>query len=304
MAEESFSFKELRETARIKPGPAESIVADDGVILSYRRYLPASPVAVVLFYHGGGAHSGAGYQYLSNSLQSEYKIAVYTPDIRGHGNSDGIRGDSPSPKQVWNDITTIIKHIRTEFVDLPLFLGGHSSGAGLALNYAGQSDKEQVSGYLFLSPQLGARSQTERISQNPPFAKINESDFAAYATSGGKLNGHNYAVRFNYPEELLAADHGLVAAITVNMSVSLIPYNPKEQFAAIDRPFGLWIGTDDELFIPDKVLAFGSYAQLLQAGSIVTSIPGEKHLSVLVTAHKTIGPWITQLLRTCQPEFC
>jgi alpha-beta hydrolase superfamily lysophospholipase len=296
MPKESFSFKELRGTARIKPGPTESIVAEDGIKLSYRRYIPASPIAAVLFYHGGGAHSGAGYQYLANGLQSEFSMAVYTPDIRGHGNSGGNRGDTPAPEQVWSDISTFIKRIRTEFPDHPLFLGGHSSGAGLSLNYASQPDREQVNGFVFLSPQLGAESKTERESTNPPFAKVNGADFILNATTEGRLAGHNYAVRFNYPEELLAADPGLVGAITVNMSRSLIPAMPEDQFKSIDRPFGLWIGSDDELFLPEKVIAFGNSAKLKRNGSVADIIPGAKHLSVLLNAHKIIGPWITQMV--------
>jgi acylglycerol lipase len=296
MFEESFSFRELREASKIKPGLPESITSTDGIKLSYRRYVPASPLAVVLIYHGGGAHSGAGYQYLASGLQSEFNIAVYCPDIRGHGNSGGIRGDAPSPEQVWNDISTFIKHIRTEFPNHPLFLGGHSSGAGLTLNYAIQPDREQVNGYLFLSPQLGTQSGTERTSSNPPFAKVNVSDFLVNATSGGRLAGHNYAVRFNYPQELLAADPGLVAAITVNMSRSLIPAMPEDLFKSVDKPFGLWIGSDDELFLPEKVIAFGNSARLLRTGSVADIIPGAKHLSILVNAHKTIGPWIISMV--------
>ena len=296
MSEASFSFQELREAGKVKLARLESLTASDGVTLSYRRYAPTSPRAAVLFYHGGGAHSGAGYQCVGNGLQTQFDTVVYTPDIRGHGASGGPRGDAPSPKQVWADITTFIKHIRAEYPHLPLFLGGHSSGAGMTLNYASQPDHEPVSGYVFLSPQLGVQAKTDRPALAAPFAKVDASAFAAYATSGGTSHGHDYAVQFNYPAELLAADPGLVAAITVNMSVALIPSAPHEQFAALDRPFGLWIGSDDELFLPDKVLAFGDLAVSVRADSEVSSIPGAKHLSVLVRAHETIGPWIAHMI--------
>ena len=85
------------------------------------------------------------------------------------------------------------------------------------------------------------------------------------------------------------------------MSVALTPSAPREQFAALDRPFGLWIGSEDELFLPDKVLAFGDLAAAVRADSEADSIPGGRHLSVLVTAHETIGPWIAQLVRRVDP---
>ena len=287
----------MREVTKVNLANLESLTADDGVTLSYRRYAPASPRAAVLFYHGGGAHSGAGYQSVGNGLQTQFDTVVYTPDIRGHGASGGPRGDAPSPKQVWADITTFIKHIRAEFPHLPLFLGGHSSGVGVTLNYASQPDHEPVSGYVLLSPQLGIRAQTDRPSLAAPFAKVDASAFVAYAMSGGTSHGHDYAVQFNYPAELLAADPGLVAAITVNMAVALTPSVPREQFATLDRPFGLWIGSEDELFLPDKVLAFADLAVSVRADSQVSSIPGAKHLSVLVRAHETIGPWIAHIVQ-------
>lgn len=190
-----------------------------------------------------------------------------------------------------------VKHIRAEYPHLPLYLGGHSSGAGVTLNYAGQPDHEPVNGYLFLSPQLGFRAQTDRPSLAAPFAKVDTSAFVAHAMSGGTAHGHDYAVQFNYPADILADDPGLVAAITVNMAVALTPSAPRDQFATLDRPFGLWIGSEDELFLPDKVLSFADLAVSVRADSEVSRIPGGKHLSVLVRAHETIGPWIAQRLQ-------
>jgi acylglycerol lipase len=294
MSEPSFSFQELREAKKVDlPGP-ETVAARDGVELSYRRYLPASPQAALLFYHGGGAHNAAGYQYLGSGLETEYHTAVYLPDIRGHGLSGGPRGDAPSPQQVWADVTTLIERIRAEFPRLPLFLGGHSSGVGLTLNYVSQPGHEPVDGYVFLSPQLGIHSETERPSRSAPFALVDIPAFVANARSGGLTHGHEYAVRFNYPASLLASDPGLVGAITVNMSNALTPPAPHGQFANLNRPFGLWIGSEDELFDPEKVLAFAYLAPSVRADSQAGSLLGEKHLSVLVKAHETIGPWITE----------
>ena len=125
---------------------------------------------------------------------------------------------------------------------------------------------------------------------------VDGSAFAANAMSGGVTHGHDYAVKFNYPAAALTADPGLVAAITVNMSNALIPAAPDQQFAVLDRPFGLWIGAEDELFLPDKVLAFADFARSVRAASEAGLIPGSKHLSILVQAHETIGPWLTHLL--------
>jgi acylglycerol lipase len=295
MPEASFSMRELREAGTAGLAEVDAVEAADGVKLAYRRYAPASPRAALLFYHGGGAHSGAGYQWLGNGLQSKFDTAVYMPDLRGHGASGGPRGDAPDPEHVWADIRALIARIRAEHPGLSLFLGGHSSGAGLALNYAARPDRERVDGYAFLSPQLGPRGGADRPSLAAPFVKVDVSSFAGYAASAGTSHGHDYAVSFNYPDELVAADPGLVTAITVAMSLALTPSAPEEQFAGLDRPFGLWIGSEDELFLPGKVLRYAGLAAAVRDASEADVIPGERHLSILVHAHETIGPWIARM---------
>jgi len=296
MSEASFSLNELRSINKVNQVGINTISASDGIALAYRKYAPISPRAVVLFYHGGGAHSGAGYQFIGNGLQSEFDTVVYMPDIRGHGASGGPRGDAPNPRQVWDDITTMIQFIREEYPHIPLFIGGHSSGAGLMLNYVSQPNHELADGYLFLSPQLGQQAQIDRPALTAPFAQVDGSAFAAYFMSSGTQHGHDYAVKFNYPAEVLKADPGLVPAITVNMSVASIPSAPRQQFVTIDRPFGLWIGEEDELFVPEKVLNFADLAKAVRAESEAMSIPSAKHLSILVNAHETIGRWIANKL--------
>ena len=288
----SFSRDELREAAPLAAAGVSFIEAGDGVALAYRAYIPAAPRAVLLFYHGGGAHSGAGYQHIGHGLQLRFRIAVYTPDIRGHGASGGPRGDAPTPRRVWDDIGVLIRHVRAAHPGLPLILGGHSSGAGLVLNYAGQPGHEPVDGYVFVSPQLGPHGHADRPGIAAPFATVDVQPFIANAMSGGRLQGHTPAVRFNYSPEVLAADAGMVASYTVNMSNAVTPAKPREQFENLDRPYGLWIGAEDELFLPEKVLAVGAPSPALRAACELVIVAGAKHLSILLSAHESIGPWI------------
>lgn len=293
----SFSVQELVAASKDCISSPIPLKASDGVILSFRRYVPKRPCAAVLFFHGGGAHSGAGYQILSKRLQEQFDVAVYTPDIRGHGDSGGPRGNAPSPDQVWKDISTFIRQIRKEHPDIPLYTGGHSSGAGLVLNYSSLPDREISDGYIFISPQLGFRAQIDRPDLTSPFAIADTETFAAYAISGGKTHGDVYAVRFNYPPDVLNADPKLLAKITVNMALALTPAAPHSQFKSIDRAFGLWIGSEDELFLPDKVISFADLATSVAGESRAAIVPGKKHLSILMNAHELIGPWIDHMVQ-------
>jgi len=289
MSHEPFSFQELRNVKGVPIPPIQTVTASDGIKLAYRSYVPQKPVAGIIFYHGGGAHSAAGYQHIGAVMSARYNIATFTPDIRGHGGSGGARGDAPNPQQVLKDISTIVVHIKKRYPHLPLYLGGHSSGAGLILNYSGFAGKEDVAGYAFLAPQLGYRSKTERTDNPHPFARVNVLPFIINGMTGGSLLGHSKAVTFNYPAELLKSDAGFVNYNTVNMANALTPSSPKEQLKQLDKPLGIWIGDLDEVLDADKVVSFVPGAS---SGAYVKKIPGEKHLSILIKGAQYIGPWI------------
>lgn len=296
MANNPISYQELKEANPVDPAPSNSLQASDGTTLSYRYYAPSTPKGVVVWYHNAGSHSEGGYQFIGDGLKSQYNLAVYIPDIRGHGASQGPRGDAPDPFQIMFDVNVMIQQIRSEHPDLPIFLGGHSAGGGMVLNYASWPERENVNGYIFLAPQLGPLSQTARPGLKASFIKIDDAAFVAFMVSNGKLRGNHYAVKFKYPREVIDNVPNLVDAITVNMAVALTPIALKEQFKALDRPFGIWIGSNDELLVPEKVLAFANLAKSAGAGCQKGVIQGEKHLSILLNAHKTIGPWIESQL--------
>jgi acylglycerol lipase len=289
MSNEPFSFRELRNVQRIPIPPIETVTASDGIKLVYRSYVPRKPVAGIIFYHGGGAHSAAGYEHLAAALSSRCNIATFTPDIRGHGKSEGARGDAPNPQQVLKDISSLVMHIKKRYPHLPLYLGGHSSGAGLILNYSGLAGKADVEGYIFLSPQLGFRSKTERADNPHPFARVNVLPFIINAMTGGALLGHSKAVTFNYPAELLQSDAGFVGYNTVNMANALTPSSPREQLNQLDKPLGAWIGDLDEVLDADKIVSFVKSAS---PGAYVEKVSGEKHLSILIKGAQYIGPRI------------
>lgn len=272
------------------------ICASDKVDLAVRVYKPStstgSPTAALIFYHGGGAHSGAGYHLVARGLADTCNAVVYTPDLRGHGASGGARGDAPSPEQVFEDINAMIDVIKKCHIGIPLFLGGHSSGGGLVVNYATWAKRKEsdLAGYILLSPQLGylAKVDRPRDSSKPAFAKVNIAAFIVNGITG--FLGHNHAVQFQYPPEVLENDSGMVKSNTVNMANAITPTSPNIQFNEIKLPLGLWIGEDDELFLADKVAAY-TMGKSNMTGSV---LPGESHLGILVGAHKAIGPWLNE----------
>jgi alpha-beta hydrolase superfamily lysophospholipase len=283
---DSFSFKELELASEVSVPSVQYIPADDGVSLAYREYEPEIIDAVLVFYHGGGAYSNAGYQFIGDGLSKRFNILVITPDIRGHGDSGGSRGDASKVEQVFDDIGTLIRLVKTRYPQKAIFLGGHSSGGGLVLNYSTYKKREKTSGYLFLSPQLGFRSQTE-IKGNPnPFTTVITDLFVQNAMSG--TEGHSQAVFFNYSQEILQTTKN-IAAITVNMANAITPHSPVNQIKKLDLPTAVWIGEKDEIFDSKKVIAL---FKKHNPESYTNIIEGEKHLSILINASDYMGPWI------------
>jgi len=289
-----FSFEQLFSAEKVFIPSLQYIEASDNTKLAYREYVPKQITAVLLFYHGGGAHSGAasGYEHIGNGLSNRFNIAVFTPDIRGHGNSGGERGDTPSPEQVFDDVGVFIRHIRMKYPEKALFLGGHSSGAGLILNYSNIKTREKVQGCLFLSPQLGFRSKTEKENNPNPFATVKTNLFVENVRFG--THGNSKAVFFNYPKEILKKDPKLITAITVNMANALTPTSPAKQLQDLNLPLAVWIGKEDELLDAVKVTSF---VKENNPKSFTKIVEREKHLSILLTASNHIGPWIHDIVQ-------
>merc|ERR1712029_200866 len=225
-------------------------------------------------------------------------------DIRGHGSSAGPRGDAPSREQVWRDVDSVLEFAAADLTSArKIYLGGRSSGGGLVLNYSTWRQKNEqptppprqvdVEGYVLVAPELGYRSRTARPGRRD-FASVNVWAFVANGIIG--ILGHSRAVRFAYPLEILEGDGGMVGFNTVNMANAVTPESPAEQMRAIGgslKPIGIWIGSEDELFLAERVASFVSARD--NERNIGQVIPGKNHLGILVGVHEQIGPWISRL---------
>ena len=299
----SFSFQEVESRATAPVLSPTFVTADDGTRLAIYPYLAEHPRATLVFVHGGGAYSGAGYPSLAAGLAKNWGVSTYLFDLRGHGNSEGPRGDSPSVEQVYRDFARVIGEVQKENGALPLFVGGHSSGAGFVLNYASWKPDNRVRGYVFLSPYLGYKSGTDKVASSdekaaPRFSQVDVAAFVLNSMSFGLFGGHTHAVWFNYPDAVLKSQPLLISSITVNMSLAMTPANPVAQFKTLDHPFALFIGADDEVIDPQKVLA---YAELPSAEIRSTSqaqmVDNATHLSILLSADALAGQAVETMLR-------
>ena len=143
-----------------RPSSEQRFHARDGATLVYRSYGEQASIELILL-HGSGYHSA----YLSR-LATEIAISgiarVWTPDIRGHGSRPQRRGDIDYIDQLEDDLSDFIGLIRSMNPNAAVILGGHSSGGGLAIRFAGGSYKGTADGHLLLAPYLGYTAPTIR----------------------------------------------------------------------------------------------------------------------------------------------
>jgi len=106
--------------------------------------------ALVIMVHGLGEHSGC-YDIWAEKFMRQ-SVGFLTFDLRGHGNSPGIRGHT-SVRSIKNDLQTIIKNMHEKYPDIPLVLFGHSMGGQIVLGYA-LDHHVKIQGVIASSPWL------------------------------------------------------------------------------------------------------------------------------------------------------
>src|SRR5580692_4229996 len=146
-----FDFTSLRKApADIDVPSLRRYAARDGEQLAYRYYDSASD-RILIFVHGSSYHGG-GYHALAAALSLAGVAKVVLPNLRGHYMSGRRRGDVDYIGQYEDDLDDLIKFLRAENHSGPITLGGHSSGGGLPIRFAGGAYAGEVSSYLLLAP--------------------------------------------------------------------------------------------------------------------------------------------------------
>ena len=97
---------------------------------------------VMCLIHGIGEYAGR-YQRMARML-AEHGIAVVSLDLRGHGISLGVRGDTAPRKEVLADIDALIEYAGQLYPGLPLTLYGHSMGGNICLDYRARGGHNDV----------------------------------------------------------------------------------------------------------------------------------------------------------------
>jgi alpha-beta hydrolase superfamily lysophospholipase len=288
--EKGLSFDELFFDTSSLP-ELETFEARDGATLAYRHY-PADADTVLILLHGSGWHSSYLLP-LAEFVSGENLAHVYTPDLRGHGLNPARRGDIDYVAQLEDDIADLIALIKQQHPDAPMIVGGHSSGGGLALRFAGSEYGQQAAAYLLLAPYL---------QYNAPTARPNSGGWARPYTPriagltmlnnvGIRWFNHLTAIDFNMPEKARNGTETL--AYSFRLNTGFAPRNYKKDLRAITQPLLVVAGTADEAFYAEKyepVITQYTEAQ-------VELLDGATHMGAVVDprARPVIRTWLEKM---------
>ena len=271
---ENLDFRELYFDYSTLP-ELQGFRARDGTELSY-RYYPSQSEQILILVHGSGYHS----RYLlplADFISAKGLAQVYTPDLRGHGNSPERRGDVDYIDQLEDDLADLIKFVRSDAPDATLIVGGHSSGGGFAIRFAGGQYGQQADGYLLLSPYL---------KHNAPTIRPNAGGWAQPYT--GRIVGltilnkmgihwldHLVVIEFSMPEK--ARDGTETLSYSHRLNTGYAPRNYKKDLSALVQPLLVVVGNNDEAFIANQFEPLISQYTTVQ----VTLIPEVTHMGLI-----------------------
>jgi acylglycerol lipase len=122
----------------------------EGRSIYWQAWLPeGEPRAVVVIAHGASEHGGR-YRYVVERLVPD-GFAVYVPDHRGHGRSEGKRAQIDRMSHVIADLDQVVDLARAAHPGSKLFLLGHSMGGCIGIAYT-LAHQEKLDGLALSAP--------------------------------------------------------------------------------------------------------------------------------------------------------
>ncbi|MHA1926755.1 MAG: alpha/beta hydrolase [Candidatus Thorarchaeota archaeon] len=150
--------------------PHSLLTTSDGITLFIREWKPKGTPreTTILILHGITAYSGP-YDMIARPLASR-GFAVYGLDLRGHGLSDGNRGDTPGRERYVRDLCEAIAYVKERHSRVVIL--GHSLGV-LSSVMAMESCIDRFDGAILLSA-----ARTTRPGIYPPIGAMQKLKIA------------------------------------------------------------------------------------------------------------------------------
>jgi len=236
------------EAARLRAtysGPHQMFTTSDGETLFLRQWdpdtvQPGKEDLAILIFHGITAYSGA-YEMAAVPF-SEGGYTTFGLDYRGHGLSDGNRGDSPDKERWIADLVESVEYLKSLGFQRVVVVG-HSLGVAAAM-CAADAIPEELAGVVLLSGAYEGKTgnSMDRISL---FQKLRIIASSVFRPS-------HQAVEY-YREGMLGMNDPLFNYKYTLRFLTMLDVNQLRIHENMKAPVLVGIGDQDELFDVDKV---------------------------------------------------
>lgn len=259
--------------------PHELVRTSDGKVLFLRHWVgPPGNRTAILVCHGITAYSEPYGKFVAEELAAD-GFDVYGLDLRGHGRSDGARGDLPDGVRWANDLAETARFLKGRFSSVVVL--GHSLGNFSAIAAANRAP-ESVAGLVLVGagnrvrPGAYAKPTTGRALKTLlgvvllPHRPLIEYRRDGMVGQGDPLFTFRYTARF------YEAIYGMSPWSVLRMMGRYRVESPNLKLVGRpDLPVWVVIGDQDEV-IP--VEAARSFADGLDSRErVFTVIPGGRH---------------------------
>lgn len=283
-----------------EPDSVSYFTSFDLTRLAYREILPTSFSTMLVFIHGTAAQSKL-YLPLADTLR-HYGIATALLDLRGHGLSEGIRGDAKNTTALARDLKLFLDTLRAKYPGKKIVLGGHSLGAGACLKYLAFFYERKslyrppdalvlMSGGFYPNPNRVRASR----SQQGAFARINPLQ-SFLLIPDILLDLHPKAFEILLPDDSLVREAVSKQLLTTHYALTFFlaafPIDVIEAYQQVKFPTLLVIGKDDELLhIADAEYTLSRLP--VKEKSLIVS--DANHINVIWRSAPAIATWINSL---------
>ena len=273
--------------------PLEPYKARDGAELRFRRYEANTNVHFILI-HGSSSHSAYWHPF-AKFVSESGGANVYAVDLRGHGPQPLRRGDIDYIDQLEDDLADLIDHIKASEAGTGRFLiGGHSSGGGMALRFAGGRYKDLVEGALLFAPYLGHKAPMVKKNAggwvSPNIPKI--AALKLLNTFGIRFLNGTKVLTFNLPEKYHTGYETL--EYSFRLMEGMHPVSYQTSLVQSKAKIMLVVGTGDEAFRTEQfkkgILPYKPEAEF-------HFVEGAKHLGLLMNAEAmdAVSSWVRRV---------
>ena len=253
---------------------------------------------VLILLHGSGWHS-MQFHSLADALSKSGTAHVFAPDLRGHGFAPEQRGDVSYIGQLEDDVADLIVVAKAQFPQANIIVGGHSSGGGLAVRFAGGEHGDLADGTILLAPYLQHNAPTTRANSGGWARPLTQHIIGLTMLNNIGIRWFNglTVIQFNMPQSVLdgALGHTATTAYSYRLNTSFAPRrNYGRDLSAMTQPFLLVAGLEDESFIAEAYEP--TMSQFTDSGSYAL-LPDLGHINLLTAPEATaiVTNWLVNL---------